>query len=440
MMTINGKWLSAWLLISIGMPLQAQIHYNLKPTSCLNGRVFVFFNGAIDSSKALPGNYANAVENFEQRVIDAINTARMSIDVAAYELNSLNIVVALCKAKERGVRVRLIVDDKAAPNNNPALWKVARKLLEYRYKVPYMTDAGWPWVKSKDNYFKGYRGQMHNKFMVIDYLTPSKEDDCVLTGSYNYTITGLVSMQNMLVIRDYELADIYTKEFEIMWGSSTEVPDTTRAAFHQYKGDVHNGPLTYSNLKKQLEVYLTPINKSKSRPNFLQVIADLISKEAQHDIKICAFSFSTKIEIDDAILEKQEMRPGFDIKAVFEPSLGKQKWSLYNAMIASPLSKNPWKKPAEAYLADEDKHLHHKYLIIDAENPDTTDIPIVITGSLNFSNNANEINDENFLVIRDRRLANQYLQEFYARFNRAKQNSGLKTEIKEEAGEEDLED
>ncbi len=48
--------------------------------------------------------------------------------------------------------------------------------------------------------------------------------------------------------------------------------------------------------------------------------------------------------------------------------------------------------------------MHHKVIIID-EN-------IVITGSFNFSQNANRSNDENVLIIESPEVAAQYLGEF----------------------------
>ncbi len=414
--------------------LHSQIHYTASPTLSLNGKAILFFNGTVDSAMADPGNLANGLDNLEQRVIDAINAAGSSVDVCAYELTSLNIVVAICKAHERGVRVRIIVDDRGAPRNNENLWRITRNLLEKRYKVPFMSDAGWPWVHVKDNFYPGSRAQMHHKFVIVDQLSPDSTDDVVLTGSYNFTITGLVSMQNLLVIRDHRVALQFTQEFEQMWGSSGPMPDSTRAAFHQRKTALPLPSVSWGE-HSSVSVHFAPMDFEKKKPNFLHLIADLISREADHDIKICSFSFSTGIEIDDAIREKYESLAGFEVKAVFERSLGKQGWSLFQAMTGQPKSKRPWRKIADAYLAYEDRHLHHKYLLIDAENPDTTDVPIIITGSFNFSHNANEENDENFLVIRDRQLANQFLQEFYARFKKARAH--VQTDPAETGGETD---
>lgn len=405
------------IVISVFSDLFGQIRYNSHPTSSFGGKGHIYFNGTIDSTYAESGNIANGNENLEQRVIDVVNQSRKSIDVAAFELNSLNIVISLCKAKERGVRVRIIFDDESAPNNNKDLWKVARGLLQNKYKIPLLSDAGWPMIQSKQNYFKGYRAFMHNKFLVADYLTPDTTDDRIITGSYNFTITGMVSMQNVIEVNSHSLAKAYTNEFENMWGGSGDMPDSAKAVFHQYKKNSSNSRVFVGN-SSRIEAYFAPMSRSGNRPNLLEIVADLISKETDHDIKICAFSFSTGVEIDEAVREKFELKD-INLKAVFDKT-GRSKHGLYSAMTIDPISRKPWSKKAEAYLANEDRQLHHKYILIDAENPDIKDIPIVITGSFNFSKNANEVNDDNFLVIYDRAIANQYLQEFYARFNGAK--------------------
>jgi phosphatidylserine/phosphatidylglycerophosphate/cardiolipin synthase-like enzyme len=42
--------------------------------------------------------------------------------------------------------------------------------------------------------------------------------------------------------------------------------------------------------------------------------------------------------------------------------------------------------------------------------------PFVITGSMNWSANGEETNDENTLIIHDAAIANQFYQEFAARY------------------------
>jgi hypothetical protein len=65
-------------------------------------------------------------------------------------------------------------------------------------------------------------------------------------------------------------------------------------------------------------------------------------------------------------------------------------------------------------LPPPDSLLHHKYAIIDGEDPRWN--PALITGSHNWSNSAETSNSENTLVIHDARTANLYLQEFASRY------------------------
>jgi phosphatidylserine/phosphatidylglycerophosphate/cardiolipin synthase-like enzyme len=61
--------------------------------------------------------------------------------------------------------------------------------------------------------------------------------------------------------------------------------------------------------------------------------------------------------------------------------------------------------------------LHHKYGVVDAEM--TTATQYVITGSHNWTSAAETSNNENTLIIQSNSVANQYLQEFAARYKDA---------------------
>jgi phosphatidylserine/phosphatidylglycerophosphate/cardiolipin synthase-like enzyme len=65
-----------------------------------------------------------------------------------------------------------------------------------------------------------------------------------------------------------------------------------------------------------------------------------------------------------------------------------------------------WNNPALVFKDAESRKLHSKTIIIDA---DTASDPTVIVRSTNLSNNGNNVNDENMLIIHDARVANQFL-------------------------------
>jgi phosphatidylserine/phosphatidylglycerophosphate/cardiolipin synthase-like enzyme len=61
--------------------------------------------------------------------------------------------------------------------------------------------------------------------------------------------------------------------------------------------------------------------------------------------------------------------------------------------------------------------LHHKVIVIDEM--------VVVTGSLNFSNNAADSNDENILILADAGVARLYLEEFARRWAEGRVPAGV---------------
>jgi hypothetical protein len=59
--------------------------------------------------------------------------------------------------------------------------------------------------------------------------------------------------------------------------------------------------------------------------------------------------------------------------------------------------------------------LHNKLVIVDGDYPDAD--PTVLTGSHNWSANAESVNDENTVVVHDALIANLYRQEIWGRFD-----------------------
>ena len=49
-------------------------------------------------------------------------------------------------------------------------------------------------------------------------------------------------------------------------------------------------------------------------------------------------------------------------------------------------------------------NMHHKVIVIDGA--------VVVTGSYNFSKNANTVNDENCIIIHDSGIAKEFIKEY----------------------------
>ena len=135
-----------------------------------------------------------------------------------------------------------------------------------------------------------------------------------------------------------------------------------------------------------LEVYFSPDD------GVLNHLVALVNA-AQHSVDFMAYSF-TSDELAQALLERAAA--GVQVRGVFEAdqyssNVGTEFDRLWAAGLAVTLDGNP-------------DHMHHKVLIIDGQ--------IVVTGSYNFSANAEERNDENVLVIYSAVVADQFLAEF----------------------------
>jgi phosphatidylserine/phosphatidylglycerophosphate/cardiolipin synthase-like enzyme len=213
-------------------------------------------------------------------------------------------------------------------------------------------------------------GLMHDKFVIID-----RSD--VWTGSMNFTTGGgYLDNNNLIRLRSSKLAEDYTHEFEQMFiddhFGANKAPGTPNPAV------TVNGSL--------IEVYFSPEDGT------LEHILAAVNN-AQQSIYFMAYSF-TSDELADALIERA--KAGVTVMGVFDKdqyhsNAGTEFDTLHNAGIDIWLDGNP-------------RLMHHKVIIIDNQ--------IVITGSYNFSNNAEHNNDENTLIIHNQDIAAQYLAEF----------------------------
>ena len=130
----------------------------------------------------------------QEAVIREISKAQQSIDLAMYSITSREIAQALVKAKEREIKIRVVLDRS--------------QTKEYYSKSKYLINKGL------DVKFKLGPGLMHDKFAVID-------GKVLLTGSFNWTASAeKKNAENLLVITDKEIAEKFAKQFKHLWNQS----------------------------------------------------------------------------------------------------------------------------------------------------------------------------------------------------------------------------
>jgi len=130
----------------------------------------------------------------QRAIITELNKAHESIDVAMYAFTSREIARALVEAKQRKVKIKISLD--------------IAQIKDPYSKCKFLVSKGL------DVKFHMGPGLLHDKFAVID-------DHEVLTGSFNWTATAeRKNFENLLIIKDEEIARKYTKHFRHLWSRS----------------------------------------------------------------------------------------------------------------------------------------------------------------------------------------------------------------------------
>jgi phosphatidylserine/phosphatidylglycerophosphate/cardiolipin synthase-like enzyme len=233
-----------------------------------------------------------------------------------------------------------------------------------RSDVQALIEAGIPIVGDERS------GLMHDKFMVIDRSE-------VWTGSMNFTDSGTYEdNNNMMRIHSTKLAENYSVEFNEMFEDNMFGPDVV--------AETPNPSVTLDGT--QVDTYFSPDD------HVLTALYDLLSG-ADESIYFLAYSFTSN-ELGDVIRQKADA--GLEVKGVMDEE-----------QIASNTGTefDPFRQAGVDVLIDgNDGLMHHKVFIVDEK--------IVVLGSYNFSNSAEEKNDENIVIVYNEKIAEFFMQEF----------------------------
>ncbi len=295
-----------------------------------------------------PDDKANHPPAIDRFLVEAIDGAQKTVDMAAFELDLESVTQALIRAHQRGVRVRLVTDTDYAEDYGPVE----------------LQKAGVPVVFDQRNAF------MHNKFTVID----GKQ---VWMGSWNYTNNCTFRNNNNAMVFDSpQLAANYTAEFEEMFVDGEFGPTSPQ--------NVRYPEVTVDGVR--VENYFASEDKS-----ITPRIAELV-RGARQSIYFMAFAF-TDDDIAQAMLERS--RKGVTVRGVMEQRNAEGSGSEFAVLKQAGIDILPDGNP---YV------MHHKVIIIDEA--------IVITGSFNFSGSAAKNNDENLVIVHSPEIAALYKAEF----------------------------
>ena len=314
-------------------------------------------------------------DSLAAKLISFFNDASTSIDYCCYNSSRMDVALALVNAHSRGVRMRVITDNTRV-GQNPDPW------------VSLLRSAGITvWSDSISHSSSNY---MHNKFAIRDLADADSTNDWMWVASYNAN-ENETNADCAMEIPEPALARAYLAEFNQMWGDTGMTPNPANAKFHEDKTD-------------RLSTHEFTVNGSRARLYFapqdrvVDTITALVS-QAQREVgfAINAFTFDN---LGVAMLGR--FNGGKTVFGTFDNASGmdsaSEYWRLRPAHVPVKIDSFPYGSGT----------VHEKIMVIDST--------ITVTGSANWSANADYNNDENTLILYDTTIARLFETEIVTRY------------------------
>lgn len=400
--------------------------------------VQVYFNHAQSNEYTEPyRQFTRRGDNLEELIVNAIANAQSTVDVAVQELRLPKIAQALVKRHQAGVKVRVILENSynrpwsgfsaaevaKLPQRERDRYNEAVKLIDLdgngqltsaeinqRDALVILRNAKVPVIDDTTDGSKG-SGLMHHKFVVVDGNTLIVTSANFTTSDIHGDFTAAQSRgnpNNLVQIDSFDLAYLFTQEFNLMWGdglggksnSLFGIKKTLRPAQQVKLGDT------------TVTVQFSPNSPTQNWNQTSNGLIGKILKTATKSVNLALFVFSEQNLSN--ILENDHAQ-GVQVKALIDPGFAYRYYSNGLDMLGVALgnkckyqaNNHPWQDPISTVgvpKLPKGDVLHHKIGIVDEQK--------VITGSHNWSEAANNLNDETLLVIDSPVVAAHFKREF----------------------------
>lgn len=369
-----------------------------------NGMHSVFFNYGVTGSQAysnrFEGIHVNELspakkkqalamlgrELWQDGLIQFVQQAKdnsYQLCCAFYELQYGEFLLALKKAKQLGASVAIRYSAKTGQKeDNEAAIAAAgiADICNIRTKV----------------------SQPHNKFMI---LCKDGKPIEVWTGSTNITLQGIFGQSNTgHWIKDSAVAEKYFQ----YWNTIKDNPSVSATAVvsETIKADVD-----LKTLKPGTHVFFSP----RSSANLLSHYANLIDSAEKMACMIIPFNIDDLFR-DVYAKDKDHLRYILFEKAAEAKSVQSNDRDLMitaGAILKTPVEQWVKEISSKTNTGAGILYVHNKFFLIDPLEK----VPVIVTGSANFSKSSITLNDENTLVIKgDKRVADIYLTEYSRMF------------------------
>ncbi|MCP3869775.1 MAG: phospholipase [Gammaproteobacteria bacterium] len=300
-----------------------------------------------------------APDSLIEPIVDFIDRTRrrQRLMIAVQEVDHRPIAEAIINARKRGASIDLVIEQDyllgGRMPDDPFASEGRNEANRFLFNAILRSTVD---VKSDFN-----TSIFHQKFMV--------RGNSVLTGSTNFTTTGISkNLNHVVVINDAGVANSYKREFrEIQKGS-----------FGKYSVDRDEKPKE----SRVSNIRIKPLFAPDHSPE-MEIMKQIL--KAKKRIDIAVFTFAQSSGIDDALIAASDR--GVKVRCTMDSRQANQRWAASHGLKAAGI---------EVKLAGNKGtlgKLHHKLMTIDDN--------LTIFGSFNYTGPANSSNDENIIIVGD---------------------------------------
>jgi hypothetical protein len=331
---------------------------------------------------------------------EVLSDQSLHLDMFAYDLNEPDMINILLKLAAQG-RMRIILDNAAlhhsakSPKPEDQFEKLFRKAM-----------------KAKSDILRGHFGRYaHDKAMIISKGTTATK---VLTGSTNYSVTGLyVNSNHVLIFDDKDVAGLYSQLFDEAWTVQAQ-----RAAFaaSAFAGKYYSFP---SGNTPKMEISFAP-HPQAFATTVLKDLATRIGQEGKKSKSVGSVLFAVMAIDNGTSPVYTALKTIHQNQSIFSYGISDNPGGIFLYPVGKTTGVLVTGKPVNTQLPppfDQVRNIsgvghqiHHKFVVCGFNGPD----PVVYCGSSNLALGGEQQNGDNLLAIYDGDVATVFALEALA--------------------------
>jgi phosphatidylserine/phosphatidylglycerophosphate/cardiolipin synthase-like enzyme len=327
-----------------------------------------------------------AADDLEAVIVDFVGGARTSLDIAVQELDSEPIAQAILDARWRGVRVNLFLEQDylRSPLKTTKGVPIPPKPRDDELPQDALRRAQWGDDETElavnrrilaallraDVEVRGDFNPaiFHQKFALRDYRggkATKPGNPALLTGSANFTFTDTHrNLNHVFVFNSARVCREYEAEF-------------AQLRLGRFGREIHGDvPKLFDLAGVPAKVLFAPEHTPE-----LEIMKQML--KGTKEVYFAIFTFSGSSGIDDTMVALA--RSGMRICGVVDRGQAAHGWAAPKTMNHPNIELHRPRKASGV------RKLHHKLMVIDER--------VVVAGSFNYTQPANDYNDENIFVL-----------------------------------------